>query len=57
MVGMYILGGLLLFGLVAFIFFKIKWNRSDKALALGRAERIEKEKIEATAKAEIGGSN
>ena len=57
MVGMYILGGLFLFGLVAFVFFKIKWNRADKAAFRARAEKLEKERIETAAKAETGGSN
>lgn len=57
MVGMFIIGSLIIVGIGALIFFKIKWNMADKSLFRARAEKLEKERIEAASKAEIGGSN
>jgi len=57
MVGLYIIGGLILVGIGALTFFKIKWNRAERAVARVRAERNEKKRIEAAAEAEGSGSS
>jgi hypothetical protein len=57
MVGLYIIGGLILVGIGALTFFKIKWSRADRVVASIRAERIEKKRIEAEAKADGSGSS
>ena len=57
MVGMFIIGGFIIVGIGLLIFFKIKWNRADNLLFRARAEKLQKERIEAASKAEIGGSN
>ena len=44
MVGLYIFGGLIVVGIVALIVFKTKSGRADRAVARGRAEKIEEEK-------------
>ncbi len=46
MVGLYIFGGLVVVVILALIFFKVKWGRADKAVARGRADKIEGERIE-----------
>ena len=46
MVGLYIAGGLVVVGIVALIFFKVKWGRTDRAEARGRTGKIEEERIE-----------
>ncbi len=44
MVGLYIFGGLIVVGIVAFIVFKVKWGRADKAENRRREEKIEEER-------------
>ncbi len=47
--GLYIFGGLIVVGIVAFIVFKVKWGRADKTAERTRAgkigDRIEGERI------------
>ena len=57
MTGLFILGGLIVIGLGVLTFFKIKWNRAERAVAHVRAERNEKKRIEAEAKSEGSGSS
>jgi hypothetical protein len=57
MVGMYVLGVLIVIVIGVLVFFRIKWNRADSAIARARADRIEKQNAEAAAKTEAGGSN
>jgi hypothetical protein len=58
MVGIFAIGGILVFGIGVLTFFKVKWNRADRVIARIRTERIEKENIKAAAaRAETGGSN
>ena len=51
MVGMFVIGGIVVFGIIVLTFFRIKWNKADKALFRARADRLEKERIETAAKA------
>ncbi len=44
MAALYVLGGIVLVGIGALIFFRQKWGRADRAEARGRAEKIEEEK-------------
>jgi hypothetical protein len=46
MVGMYIIGGFILVGIGVLTFFRIKWNKADKALFRARADKLEKERLE-----------
>jgi hypothetical protein len=41
MIGVYIFGALVVVGIVAFIVFKVKWGRADRAETRRREERIE----------------
>ena len=44
MVGLYVLGGLIVVGIVALIVYKVKWGRAGKAEARGRQEKIDGER-------------
>ncbi len=44
--GLYILGGLIVVAIVALIFYKVKSGRADRAESRGRADKIEKERVE-----------
>jgi hypothetical protein len=46
MTGVYIFGGLIVVGLVALIFYKLKWGRASRAEERRRSGRIEEERIE-----------
>ena len=52
MTGIYIFGGLIVVGVVAFIFLKVKWARSGKKESRRREEKSEDERNEAVAKSE-----
>ena len=57
MVGLFVIGSVLVIGLVVFTFFKMKWKKEDKAAFRARADRIEKDRIETVARAETGGGH
>ena len=57
MVGLFVIGSVLVIGLVVFTFFKMKWKKEDKAVFRARADRIEKDRIETVARAETGGGH
>lgn len=46
MTALYILGGLIVVGIVAFIVFKVRWGRADTAEKHRRAGKIEEERSE-----------
>ena len=46
MTGLYILGGLVVVGIVAFIFYRVKWGRGDRAEERRRSGKIEEERSE-----------
>ena len=55
MTGLYIFGSLILIGTVVLIVFIVRSRMADTALSRQRAENIEKDRIEAIAKAEARG--
>ena len=44
MIGVYIFGGLIVVGVVALIFYKVKWGRAGRAEERRRSGRIEEER-------------
>ncbi|MDP3880081.1 MAG: hypothetical protein Q8Q07_07260 [Dehalococcoidales bacterium] len=55
MVGLFILGGLIISGIGAYIFFKIKWSRESGTESRVRSAKIARETEEsAAARAEAG---
>jgi len=57
MVGLYIFGAVIVVGMVALVVLKTRSNRTARVLANGRAEKIERERIEAAAKTETRGKS
>jgi hypothetical protein len=45
MIGIYIFGGLIVVGIVAFIVFKVRWGRADRTEQHRRSGKIEEERI------------
>jgi len=50
MIGGYIIGGIVVVGLVVLVFYKVKWGRASKAERKGRSDNIEAERVEEEAK-------
>jgi len=46
MTALYIFGGLVVVGIVAFIFYRVKWGRADRAEEHRRSGKIEEERSE-----------
>ena len=57
MVGLYVVGILIVLGIVALIYFRVKWSRAETQKFRKASERIQKENAEAATKPETGGSN
>ena len=52
MVPLYILGGVVVVGIVALVFFRQRWVRADNRESRSREENIERERVEEEDKAE-----
>jgi hypothetical protein len=48
--GVYIVGGVVILGVAALVFYRVKWNRASKAERKGRSDNIEAERVEEEAK-------
>ncbi len=52
MTPLYVFGGLIVVGVVAFIFYKVKWGRAGRAEERSRSRKIEGERVEEADRAE-----